>query len=165
MLLLGSGRWLSSCGTWALLPCSMWNLPGSGIKTKSPALAGGFIMAEPQSPTGSCNRQNSVSECPLLGQSQLHVRVNPTSYWVLWHFDWSWFITLLLASFKLFPLRASEWILPLTWDSLVLASFLLLGSPWWAILCPVLRKEELPGVDGGSSSLCLLSFDVSIQSC
>ena len=30
----------SSCGTWALLPWGMWNLPGAGIKAMSPALAG-----------------------------------------------------------------------------------------------------------------------------
>ena len=26
----------------------MWDLPGSGIETESPALAGGFFTAEPQ---------------------------------------------------------------------------------------------------------------------
>ena len=30
----------SSSGTWDSLPCSMWNLPGRGIKPVSPALAG-----------------------------------------------------------------------------------------------------------------------------
>ena len=33
---------LSSCGTWASLPRGMWDLPGSGIKHMSPALAGRF---------------------------------------------------------------------------------------------------------------------------
>ena len=31
---------LSSCGVWALLLCGMWDLPGSGIKPVSSALAG-----------------------------------------------------------------------------------------------------------------------------
>ena len=34
---------LSGCGTWAQLPHSMWNLPGSGIEHMSPALTGGFL--------------------------------------------------------------------------------------------------------------------------
>ena len=38
---------LSSCGTWALLPHSMWNLPRSGIEYVSPALAGGFPSTLP----------------------------------------------------------------------------------------------------------------------
>ena len=33
---------LNSCGTWTLLPHGMWNLPRSGIKYASPALAGGL---------------------------------------------------------------------------------------------------------------------------
>ena len=33
---------LSSCGTWASLPRGMWDLPRSGIKHMSPALAGRF---------------------------------------------------------------------------------------------------------------------------
>ena len=38
---------LDSCGTRASLPCSMWNLPGPGIKPTSPALAGGFLTTGP----------------------------------------------------------------------------------------------------------------------
>ena len=38
---------LSSCGSWAYLLCSMWNLPGAGIPSMSPALAGGFFTTEP----------------------------------------------------------------------------------------------------------------------
>ena len=34
---------LSGCGTWAFLPCGMWNLPGPGIESMSPALAGEFL--------------------------------------------------------------------------------------------------------------------------
>ena len=32
---------------WALLLCSMWDLPRPGIKPMSPALAGGFLTTEP----------------------------------------------------------------------------------------------------------------------
>ena len=39
-------RRLSSCGTWAWLLHSMWNLPGSGIELLSPALAGGFLATD-----------------------------------------------------------------------------------------------------------------------
>ena len=37
----------SSCGTWAYLPCGMWNLPGPGIESLSPELAGGFLTTGP----------------------------------------------------------------------------------------------------------------------
>ena len=36
----------SSCGTWAYLLCDMWDLPRSGIKPVSPALAGRFFTNE-----------------------------------------------------------------------------------------------------------------------
>ena len=50
--LSGCGSWalelrLSSCGTWASLPRGMWDLPGSGIKHMSPALAGRFSTTGP----------------------------------------------------------------------------------------------------------------------
>ena len=38
---------LHGCGTWASLPCGMWNLPWPGFKPFCPALADGFITAEP----------------------------------------------------------------------------------------------------------------------
>ena len=38
---------LSNCDTRALLLHGMWNLPRSGIKPVSPALAGGFFTTEP----------------------------------------------------------------------------------------------------------------------
>ena len=38
---------LSSWSTRALLPYSMWDLPGPGIKSMSPALAGGFLTTGP----------------------------------------------------------------------------------------------------------------------
>ena len=40
-------RRLSSCGTRALLLCGMWDLPGPGIESVSPALAGGFLTTAP----------------------------------------------------------------------------------------------------------------------
>ena len=39
---------LNSCGTQAYLFHGMWNLPGSGIKPVSLALAGEFFATEPQ---------------------------------------------------------------------------------------------------------------------
>ena len=45
------GRRLGSCGTWASLLRGMWDLPGSGIKPPSPALAGGYFTTEtPEKP-------------------------------------------------------------------------------------------------------------------
>ena len=38
---------LSSCGAWAWLLCSRWDLPGPGIEPVSPALAGGFPTTAP----------------------------------------------------------------------------------------------------------------------
>ena len=38
---------LSSCGQWAELLHSMWDLPGSGIELQSPALVGRFFSTEP----------------------------------------------------------------------------------------------------------------------
>ena len=40
-------RRLSSCGTWASLLCSMWDLPRPGLEPVSPALAGGFPTTVP----------------------------------------------------------------------------------------------------------------------
>ena len=37
----------SSCGTWAQLLRSMWDLPGSGLEPMSSALAGGFLTTVP----------------------------------------------------------------------------------------------------------------------
>ena len=37
----------SSCGTRALLLCSMWDLPGPGLEPVSPALASGFLTTAP----------------------------------------------------------------------------------------------------------------------
>ena len=39
---VAAARGLSSCGTQAQLLRGMWNLPGTGIKPMSPALAGKF---------------------------------------------------------------------------------------------------------------------------
>ena len=40
-------RGLSSCGSRAWLLCGMWDLPGPGIETVSPELAGGFLTTVP----------------------------------------------------------------------------------------------------------------------
>ena len=40
-------RRLSSCGAWAQLLCSMWNLPRPGVKRIFPALAGEFLSTAP----------------------------------------------------------------------------------------------------------------------
>ena len=38
---------LSRYGTWALLPRSMWNLPGLGIESMFPDLGGRFLATRP----------------------------------------------------------------------------------------------------------------------
>ena len=38
---------INSCGTWAYLPLSMWNLPQPGIEPSSPALACRFLTPGP----------------------------------------------------------------------------------------------------------------------
>ena len=40
-------RSLSSCGAWAQLFCSMWDLPRPGLEPVSPALAGRFLTTVP----------------------------------------------------------------------------------------------------------------------
>ena len=75
--ILRSGAWTSNCrgffccgaqalgplGSavalyWAQLPCSMWNLPGLGMESVSPALAGGFLSTVPSGK--SRDRMSSV---------------------------------------------------------------------------------------------------------
>ena len=52
--LLAVERRLSSCGTWAQLLRSMWDLPSPGLEPMSPALAGGFLTTSPPGePTSS----------------------------------------------------------------------------------------------------------------
>ena len=46
-------RGLTGCGVGTWSPCSMWNLPGSGVKPISPALAGGFLTAGPPGKSSS----------------------------------------------------------------------------------------------------------------
>ena len=45
-------HWLSICGLWAQLLCSMWDLPRPRIKPVSPALAGGFFTTKPPGKPG-----------------------------------------------------------------------------------------------------------------
>ena len=69
-LLLSTGSRLtgfSSCGTWALLLCSMWNLPRPRIKPMSPKLAGEFFFFN-----WSCKTSENWSNTyayPYLGES------------------------------------------------------------------------------------------------
>ena len=51
---------LSSCGSGAQLPHSMWDLPGPEIEPVSPALADGFFTTEPPWKPTSSNFLNSV---------------------------------------------------------------------------------------------------------
>ena len=37
----------SSCGSWAEFFRGMWNLPGPGVESVSPALEGGFLSIGP----------------------------------------------------------------------------------------------------------------------
>ena len=48
-----ASRGLSGCGARALLPYSVWNLPGPGIEPVSLASAGGFLTTVP--PGKSCD--------------------------------------------------------------------------------------------------------------
>ena len=48
------GHKLNSCGSWALLLCSVWDLPGPGNEPVSPALAGGFFTTEPPGKPWKC---------------------------------------------------------------------------------------------------------------
>ena len=47
MQLPGLEHRLASCGAWAKLLMGMWDLPRSGNKPMSPALAEGFFTTEP----------------------------------------------------------------------------------------------------------------------
>ena len=48
-------RRFSSCGTQAYLLCGMWDLPGPGLESVSPALAGRFLTtAPPEKSQRSC---------------------------------------------------------------------------------------------------------------
>ena len=44
---MGFKEGLSMCGTQTLLPCSVWDLPGPGIESESPALAGESLTTGP----------------------------------------------------------------------------------------------------------------------
>ena len=60
-------RRLSSCGARAQLLCSMWDLPGPGLKPVSPALAGRFLTTElPGKPLGLLFKDCFVYQAPDL---------------------------------------------------------------------------------------------------
>ena len=59
-------RRLSSCGAWAWLLRSMWDLPRPGIVPVSPAVAGGFLTI---APPGKSRKVNGF--CPLGSQQRI----------------------------------------------------------------------------------------------
>ena len=62
----------NNCGTWTYLLCSMWVLPGPGIKSVSPALAGGFFITEPPGNLWVlCYLMNTISNS-LVCQGKMH---------------------------------------------------------------------------------------------
>ena len=65
----GSKIRLSSCGAWAYLLGSMWDLPGSGIEPMTPALAAGFLSTEPPGKPQSniFNMEANIQEKAPLG--------------------------------------------------------------------------------------------------
>ena len=62
---------LSSCGVWALLLCGMWDLPGSGIKPESSALAGDSLPA---------HHQGSPQTLPFEPPSPGHLQDDPHTF-------------------------------------------------------------------------------------
>ena len=61
-------RRLSSCGAQAQLLRSMWDLPGPGLESLSPALAGGFLTTAP--PRKSREKVPFKHRFPLAGVDQ-----------------------------------------------------------------------------------------------
>ena len=62
----------SSCGAWAQLPRSMWNLPGPGIESMSLALQGRFLTTGP--PGNSF--LNSLSVCGMVVNNYVNFQKN-----------------------------------------------------------------------------------------
>ena len=53
----------SSCGTWAWLPCGMWNLPRPGVKPTPSALAGRLLTAGPPGRSPCMFNPGLVADC------------------------------------------------------------------------------------------------------
>ena len=66
----------SGCGTQAELPRGIWDLPGSGIKPTSPALAGGFSTTELPG--------KSHPEAPLATQHRAWHSINICTYFIVY---------------------------------------------------------------------------------
>ena len=66
------GHRLSNCGKRAYLLCSMWDLPGPGLKPVSPALAGGFLTTVPPGKPGGCfNRKEKEIGRAIVNQESM----------------------------------------------------------------------------------------------
>ena len=77
---------LNSCGAWAQLLHSLWDVPGSGTKLVSPALAGGFSTTEPSAlphwlsgKESACNAGDAAS-IPGSGRCPGEGNGNPLQY-------------------------------------------------------------------------------------
>ena len=68
-------RRLSSCGAWAQLLRSMWDLPAPGLEAVSPALAGGFLTTAPPGKP----RPWTFNTVHLIKSHQLSAQLNPVS--------------------------------------------------------------------------------------
>ena len=73
---------LSSCGTWALLPHSVWTLPRPGIEPMPLALAGGFFTAGPPWKSSSFPL---IAKCGRQGKSVVIKELYKHTWWdMLW---------------------------------------------------------------------------------
>ena len=71
---------LSSCGVWASLLCSMWDLPGPGIEPVSPELAGRFWSTVPPGKPGGFHFICNVYSVAF---NYLRTNANVCSFWVV----------------------------------------------------------------------------------
>ena len=79
---------LRSCGPQALLPRSMWDLPGSGLEPVSPALAGRFLTLDHQWSLRCQSFERSNQECIWVcacpERTQLFMRIGLGRVGLLW---------------------------------------------------------------------------------
>ena len=68
---------LSSYSVWAQLLCSMWDLPGSGIKPTSPARAGKFFTTEPPGKPPQCGFKEQL----FFAQRAKHMEQPKALHW------------------------------------------------------------------------------------
>ena len=74
-------RRLSSCGAWALLLQSMWDLPGPGMEPVSSALAGRFLTTGPPVCESFSHVRLFVTPWSVAGQVPLFVGFSRQEYW------------------------------------------------------------------------------------